>query len=731
MLEILQSLEAIDCPTIRVVCYGQKRRITDYSVPSEPAQPEHYKANTNLWDIGVNVHSDKIFLFRPEHGRSSGADIYSMVIPLSSDFGSCHIRLRYDSTDYEVKIYPLLVHKLKSFGGINVSDFKVHGTLKSRFKQYKQILNDLEKVTPSKLGGYRIEVTLHARTLLEARRMVEHTRFLDLNSWLYPTRPQLSQFKLDIKAITKEQYLQNAKAMRAAAESLPIWKGDNNRPVSKQKKKLLIDLAAAFGWCPSGFHATRSTAPYAWWNIWTEGIEPWQLDPVLDHLNLRWSTFQAVDRLTNVIRTHLPENKIPCQKGPIADGHCYHKCSTKKSKRFRLRCCLSSCRHSLNAVQTREWYATLMHERGIPWQTVGLQPAAEAEPAAEAASNESAPPEPAPSPTTPENSHNSVTPHDSLFDHINRRWPTPQAMWDLLATAFKEAGVKIPCPIGDFNEGHELRNAGGKTRFRLRCKHRKCTTSMELVASQSWIANLIEEGNLCRSLVGLPPDEARVGPERPSTGVAHGEPSIAPPILLPSHSISPLPAPSVPQSDHPSALPPSALPTIPRYKQMFNQPANGQCTWLNTIPHMARTHWTASDGHCLYRSFLMAYMGHATDEDVWQLRRRVADKMRQPEARAILAVSYNQCWMSESLNTMHGYVSDYDQYLDKVESDETMWGDQFTLCALEMLFGHPIAVLKKDERSDRYGWIRMSDSDKEYICLSLEGQHYENLWWDE
>lgn len=136
-------------------------------------------------------------------------------------------------------------------------------------------------------------------------------------------------------------------------------------------------------------------------------------------------------------------------------------------------------------------------------------------------------------------------------------------MWDLLATAFKEAGVKIPCPIGDFNEGHELRNAGGKTRFRLRCKHRKCTTSMELVASQSWIANLIEEGNLCRSLVGLPPDEARVGPERPSTGIAHGEPSVAPPILLPSHSISPLPAPSVLQSDRPSALPPSALPTIP------------------------------------------------------------------------------------------------------------------------------------------------------------------------
>lgn len=84
----------------------------------------------------------------------------------------------------------------------------------------------------------------------------------------------------------------------------------------------------------------------------------------------------------------------------------------------------------------------------------------------------------------------------------------------------------------------------------------------------------------------------------------------------------------------------------------------------------------------------MAYMGRATDDDVWQLRRKVADRMRQPDARAILAVSYNhQCWMSESLNPMHGYVSDYDQYLKKVESDENMWGDQFTICALELLFG--------------------------------------------
>ncbi|OWZ40708.1 hypothetical protein C343_05420 [Cryptococcus neoformans C23] len=98
--------------------------------------------------------------------------------------------------------------------------------------------------------------------------------------------------------------------------------------------------------------------------------------------------------------------------------------------------------------------------------------------------------------------------------------------------ANKKCRSNMAVNVGDFTEGHELRNAGGKARFRLRWLH---------------------------------PDEARVDPERPFTVIAHGEPSVAPPILHLSHSISPLPAPSVPQSDRPSALP-----TIPRYKPMFN-----------------------------------------------------------------------------------------------------------------------------------------------------------------
>ncbi|KIR78979.1 hypothetical protein I306_03993, partial [Cryptococcus gattii EJB2] len=72
------------------------------------------------------------------------------------------------------------------------------------------------------LGGYRTEVTVYAQTLSEARRIIESTEFLDINSRIYPIKQQLQPFKLDIKAITNEQNIQNVKAMRAVAKPLPI-----------------------------------------------------------------------------------------------------------------------------------------------------------------------------------------------------------------------------------------------------------------------------------------------------------------------------------------------------------------------------------------------------------------------------------------------------------------------------------------------------------------------------
>lgn len=148
-----------------------------------------------------------------------------MVTPLSSDFGSCHIAVRYEGIEYEVKIYicPLLMHKLKSLDGVNTSYLNKICHIQGQVRPVRINSERVGKKTPSsKLDRYRIEVTVSAQTLFEARRIIESTEFLDVNSWIQPTKPQLQPFKLDIKAISEEQNIQNAKAMRAVAKSLPI-----------------------------------------------------------------------------------------------------------------------------------------------------------------------------------------------------------------------------------------------------------------------------------------------------------------------------------------------------------------------------------------------------------------------------------------------------------------------------------------------------------------------------
>lgn len=56
-----------------------------------------------------------IFLFAPVRGDSKTIKHYPMVIPGSLDFGSIHASVDWKGQQYKVKIYPRLVHTIKSF----------------------------------------------------------------------------------------------------------------------------------------------------------------------------------------------------------------------------------------------------------------------------------------------------------------------------------------------------------------------------------------------------------------------------------------------------------------------------------------------------------------------------------------------------------------------------------------------------------------------------------------
>lgn len=104
----LYCLIEAGCKELRLHAYGQKLPLMAPFILSEPAQPDHPLAEMNEWDIGITTHASHIFLFGPIGTKPSGMDVYPMIIPRSSDFGSIKIVLSYEGEEYKVKIYPRL-----------------------------------------------------------------------------------------------------------------------------------------------------------------------------------------------------------------------------------------------------------------------------------------------------------------------------------------------------------------------------------------------------------------------------------------------------------------------------------------------------------------------------------------------------------------------------------------------------------------------------------------------
>jgi hypothetical protein len=69
----------------------------------------------NEWDIGITYTSPNIVLFKPTSSASKGTRHWPMLIHASQNFGSIETTMMLQETLYKVKVYPRLVHVIKSF----------------------------------------------------------------------------------------------------------------------------------------------------------------------------------------------------------------------------------------------------------------------------------------------------------------------------------------------------------------------------------------------------------------------------------------------------------------------------------------------------------------------------------------------------------------------------------------------------------------------------------------
>jgi len=100
----------------------------------------------------------------------------------SVEYGSHVTR---DRQYFLVKIYPRIVHVIKSLNSsLQSSVPRTLSGVKNQVAASARMLHNLTGKDESSLGGYRIEVTVKAKSLREATPRINRTNFLEPSYWL-------------------------------------------------------------------------------------------------------------------------------------------------------------------------------------------------------------------------------------------------------------------------------------------------------------------------------------------------------------------------------------------------------------------------------------------------------------------------------------------------------------------------------------------------------------------
>jgi hypothetical protein len=353
----IHCLSRAGCDAIRLKAYGQKMPIHRMFLKTEPAQADHRWAAHNEWDIGKTYPSNDIWLWGSPGGKQKGMERYPMLVPSSLDYGSVNVKLNRYGQDYSIKIYPRLVHVIKSFnshlqGGIPRT---LHG-VRTQLQSALRMIHSLTGKDAHSLGGFRIEVTVKAMTLKEATAKVEKTGFLDPTFWLQKGQRSLSPYQLSTRFIPREQLLANANWVYQQAHNAKLFLGHDSDQPSKRQIQALTDILNALGWNSGLRRPTRSLDRTAWWN---EGPGDLGQD-LFQVISRQYQTDEEISMLFNKARQL--GGTIPCKAHPNNRSHRYQ---LNNRSPFRIRCCVVGCYNRLQRSAIIHWIAQLAYDNWI------------------------------------------------------------------------------------------------------------------------------------------------------------------------------------------------------------------------------------------------------------------------------------------------------------------------------------------------------------------------------
>ena len=184
-----------------------------------------------------------------------------MTTPGSLDHGSVMRTISFDGTHYGLEVYPRLVHAIKAFRSRLQGDIpKTLRGVQVKTRAGLEAIQFLPKVDPGEMGGFRIELTIGASSLAEARAKVQAVPMLEPNFSPHPPDPYMS-YKLKANTVTKDGLLANAGWVYHQHTLANQFEGtDASRPKTVQVE-IMTDVLTALGGMGAGADLPSPSPP--------------------------------------------------------------------------------------------------------------------------------------------------------------------------------------------------------------------------------------------------------------------------------------------------------------------------------------------------------------------------------------------------------------------------------------------------------------------------------------
>ena len=162
---LVQGLLRARVPSVIVVHFGMKRPLhyfTDF------ARADLTYVCQNRYDIGYNVHNNTIpALWSPE------ATVRQMYVESGRGGGSLELHKTIQGVDVTIKVYPLVMHPLKSLVSPTIAIPKNVKGMRGKIAKFKDYLRELrQRGLQEQLGGYRVEMCVTGNISLGAAMLV-------------------------------------------------------------------------------------------------------------------------------------------------------------------------------------------------------------------------------------------------------------------------------------------------------------------------------------------------------------------------------------------------------------------------------------------------------------------------------------------------------------------------------------------------------------------------------